>query len=138
MPLRQLHGCAQPGCGRATRDRFCAEHSHGNAQHEADRARHAARRQRGLIQLYKAALWRHRIRPLVLRRDPLCKIGVLCGGHAPSTEVDHKTPAEIWIEQHGGDEASFYDLDNLQGACKADHARKTATEDRAAQRARAS
>jgi len=74
----------------------------------------------------------------VLRRDPLCRIAEICGGHAPSTEVDHKTPAAVWIEQHAGDEASFYDLENLQGACKADHAHKTASEDRTAQHARAS
>lgn len=69
-------------------------------------------------------------RPYILQRDPLCTIGTLCGGTAPSTDVDHVIRVEIYIEQHGGDITTFFDERNARGACKADHSRKTALEQR--------
>lgn len=55
-------------------------------------------------------------------RDPLCRIrGPHCTG--PSTEVDHVVPVHLG----GGHED-----DNLQGACHACHADKTAQEAAAA------
>lgn len=84
------------------------------------------RRRAGEIRrLYDSIQWRERTRPYILARDPLCKIAVLCGGTEPSTEVDHEVQAELYIEQHGGDVSFFFDENNLRGACKADHSRKT-------------
>jgi 5-methylcytosine-specific restriction endonuclease McrA len=60
-------------------------------------------------------------RSLVLHRDPLCRIKQICGGFAASTEADHIVP----ISKAG----ARFDLANGQGACKACHAHKTATED---------
>jgi hypothetical protein len=87
------------------------------------------RRRAGKIRrLYDSTQWRERTRPHILARDPLCAIGIVCEGKAPSAEVDHEIPAEIYIEQHGGDLRYFFDERNLRGACKADHSRKTAIE----------
>ena len=56
----------------------------------------------------------------------MCKIAKLCGGNAPSTDVDHVIPAAKFIAQHNGDYRKFFDTNNLQGACHADHTAKTA------------
>lgn len=61
-------------------------------------------------------------------RDPLCQLGILCGGLAPSTDVDHIIRAEVYIAMHQGDETYFFDTDNLRGLCHADHSHKTALE----------
>lgn len=89
-------------------------------------ARHLAAEQRAVDQRRGSAAsrgyghtWR-KLRLLVLRRDPVCTIGKICGGTAPSTEVDHIVP-----KRAGGEDRE----DNLQGACKACHSWKTATED---------
>lgn len=66
----------------------------------------------------------------MLARDTLCQIAVLCGGRERSVDVDHIIRAELYIEQHGGDQTFFYDPENLRGACVADHARKTSLENR--------
>jgi hypothetical protein len=55
-------------------------------------------------------------------------IAFLCEGQAPSTNVDHVIRAAIYISMHGGDQTWFFDPDNLQGACQADHSRKTSLE----------
>lgn len=91
-----------------------------------DRDRLRARRSNGLGRHYDSAQWRNRTRPLILARDPLCKIAKLCEGHDPSTDADHIIPAEQYVAQHGGDERWFYDENNLQGACHACHTAKTA------------
>jgi 5-methylcytosine-specific restriction protein A len=73
--------------------------------------------------IYRTKQWQ-RTRKHILTRDPLCKIGVLCvqkyGTLMPSTDVDHVIPIRA-----GGDP---WDENNLQGACHADHARKTVLE----------
>lgn len=96
----------------------------------AARDRERTRRADGIRRLYDSAQWRQRTRPHVLARDPLCQIAVLCGGHAPSTDVDHDVPAEIYVAQQGGDQRYFFDENNLRGACHADHTRKTSLERR--------
>ncbi len=91
-----------------------------------DRDRLRRRRREGLGRLYDSRQWRQITRPFVLARDPICKIAVLCGGHAASTDADHIIPAELYVAQHGGDQRFFFDVNNLQGACHADHTAKTA------------
>lgn len=95
----------------------------GNGARDRERQRRAA----GLRRLYDSAQWRKRTQPFVLARDPICKIGKLCGGLEPSTDADHIIPAADYIAQHGGDARYFYDVNNLQGACHADHTAKTAS-----------
>jgi hypothetical protein len=96
----------------------------------AARDRERTRRADGIRRLYDSAQWRRRTQPHVLARDPMCTIGVICGGNAPSTDVDHEIQAEIYIAQHGGDQRYFFDENNLRGACHADHTRKTSLERR--------
>lgn len=100
----------------------------------SDRERHQRKRETGLGRHYDSEQWRKRTRPYILARDPFCQLGVLCGGDALSTDVDHVTPAELFVAQHGGDERLFYDETNLRGACKACHSHKTALEQRGAWR----
>jgi 5-methylcytosine-specific restriction protein A len=64
--------------------------------------------------LYYTARWRVKLRPLILRRDPIC---VVCN-HNPSTIVDH-------VIDHRGDETLFFDPANLRGICKPCHDFKT-------------
>lgn len=52
-----------------------------------------------------------KIRIKVLRRDPICRLQIVCFG-APSTEVDHINP-------------NNHSLNNLRGVCAACHARRT-------------
>lgn len=61
-------------------------------------------------------------RRFVLRRDPICKDGRVCGGEALSTEVDHVNP---------GDDHSYA---NLQGICEGCHKQKTKEERQAGHR----
>jgi hypothetical protein len=96
----------------------------------AARDRERARRAGCIRRLYDSAQWRKLTRPYILARDPLCKIAILCAGHAPSTDVDHDVPAEIYIAKHSGDQRYFFDENNLRGACHADHTRKTSLERR--------
>ncbi len=62
--------------------------------------------------LYNTRDWRDRIRPAALRRDPFCKIALICvaqrGDPAPSEVADHITAMRA-----GGDPT---DMDNLQGS----------------------
>ena len=100
--------CAKPGCPRGTYGRYCD----GHARQESRRYE----RQRGTsAQRGYGGQWRQ-IRKLMLLRDPICKI---CG-QAPSTEADHKIP-----RRQGGPDT----MENLQGACKPCHSRKTAVSD---------
>lgn len=119
MPTKALTICHQPGCGKATPGRYCAAHRQANVEQTSTRDRERRRRQDGSRTLYDSSWWRELVRPRILARDPMCKIGVLCGGNAPSTEVDHMVAIE-----DGGTESDG----NLQGACKPDHTRKTALE----------
>ena len=96
----------------------------------AARDRERRRRAGGLRRLYDSAQWRRRTQPFILARDPICRIGAVCGGNAASTDVDHIVPAEIYVAQNGGDERYFFDDKNLRGICHGDHTRKTSLEQR--------
>jgi 5-methylcytosine-specific restriction protein A len=92
----------------------------------AARDRERERRAGGLRRLYDSAQWRKRTQPFVLARDPLCRLAILCGGTALSTDADHIIPAVEYVAQHKGDYRYFFDTSNLQGACHACHTHKTA------------
>jgi len=108
IPRALRKPCRWPGCPELTHDRFCPAHAKKHSQ-QYEESRPSSH-QRGYGRRWQ------RIRRIILRRDPICKI---CG-RAPSTEVDHIIPREA-----GGTD----DPDNLQGACKPCHSRKTAQED---------
>jgi 5-methylcytosine-specific restriction endonuclease McrA len=112
--------------------RWCELHRDNNRQLRDSRDRSERRRSDGLKRLYDAWAWRGRngARRVVLARDTLCQIAVLCNGRERSVDVDHIIRAELYIEQHGGDQTFFYDPENLRGACVADHTRKTSMENR--------
>lgn len=108
--------------------KHCESHQLNNRASQASRDRNAERRVSGLKKLYDTKHWRKYTVPVVLSQEPLCQLAVLCDGLAPSTEVDHIVRAEVWVASHGGDPLRFYDRENLQGTCHADHSRKTAME----------
>lgn len=113
---------------------YCLAHQQDNRALRHARDRNQTRRDSGLKRLYDKTPWRRRVVPFILDRDPLCQLGMLCDGRAPSTDVDHILRAELYIAQHGGDESYFYDPDNLRGLCHACHSHKTALENQGAWR----
>jgi 5-methylcytosine-specific restriction enzyme A len=69
------------------------------------------------MHLYNRSRWRHPVtglRAAVLRKFPIC---CKCK-HDASTVADH-------IRDHHGDEAKFWDFNNLQGLCEPCHSEKT-------------
>ena len=63
--------------------------------------------------LYKTGRWQ-RLRRVHLTSSPLCVMCLEDGRIEPATVVDH-------IKRHGGDEAKFFDSDNLQSLCSTHH-----------------
>lgn len=122
--------CLHPGCEAATLSRYCERHASDNHELSSTREREARRRSVGLKKLYDSAAWRVRTVRFILARDPLCQIGILCDGTAPSTDIDHAMRAELYIAQHDGDETFFFDPNNLRGACHACHSHKSQLERR--------
>lgn len=121
MPTRAMRVCQKPGCGRLCDGRFCALHVDADPRAAArkafDQARGSSTR-RGYGSVHR------KLRKIVIARDPLCKVNVLCSAITPalSTDADH-----IIARSRGGTNS----LDNLQGACHACHSYKTALEDSA-------
>jgi len=108
MPSRIATPCARLGCSAASYGRFCTRHT------VEERRRQEARRPTAPQRGYGTE-WRH-LRYAVLLRAPICRI---CGV-ASSTDADHIIP-----RAQGG----FDTMQNLQGACKPCHSRKTAGSD---------
>ena len=63
--------------------------------------------------LYKPGRWQ-RLRRVHLTSSPLCVMCLEDGRVEPATVVDH-------IKRHGGNEAMFFDSDNLQSLCSSHH-----------------
>ena len=109
MPVAAPKPCRHPSCGETVASSgYCPQHQRQHRQ-AADANRPNAYR-RGYDKRWA------RLRIMVLRREPICRI---CG-KAEATEVDH-----IVTKARGGDDSYA----NLQGLCKPCHSRKTATED---------
>ena len=123
-PSRGSSMCRVCRRGIPAGERYCEAH----AAASSDRDRSRNRRDNGLKSLYDSSQWRYRTRTYILRRDPFCRIAVLCGGRAPACDVDHIVRAEVYIERNGGNEIAFFDEQNLRGGCHACHAHKTALE----------
>jgi 5-methylcytosine-specific restriction enzyme A len=111
MPTRL---CLEPRCPNpATGKGRCDQH-----RKPIERERSRARRE-ATKGVYKTRMWERR-RIQVLTRDPFCADGRVCGGKAPSMEVDHVKPLA-----EGGER---YAMANLRGTCTACHEAKTAAE----------
>jgi 5-methylcytosine-specific restriction protein A len=119
MPIASMRVCQRPGCGNLCVNRYCPEHLIDDSR-KASRKRYDARRGSASSRGYgrRHEKWRR----LVIARDPLCTINILCDKAlpAPSMDADHKIPLA-----QGGD----WSLENGQGACHACHSYKTATSD---------
>lgn len=69
--------------------------------------------------LYNLSAWCHKttgLRARQLAKQPWCEMHLATGKHVVATIVDHKVP-------HKGEEALFFDPDNLQSLCKPCHDR---------------
>lgn len=123
--------CGGAGCGRAIPDdvRWCDECKAERTTPAddgiktnlvSDRVRYA--------HLYSSRRWNDRIRPLAIKRHPICSRCDL----SLSEIVDHRVPAGVVIEQaqqsgrYPYDKwAGFFMLSNLHGLCRPCHAVKT-------------
>lgn len=132
MPGKPPSICTECGARVLDGGRWCRAHREDNRQLRDSRERNERRRNDGLKRFYDSWAWRGRkgARRMVLARDPLCRIAILCEGRGLSTDVDHIIRVELYIEQHGDDVGFFFDHANLRGACHEDHAYKTALENR--------
>ena len=122
-----LKVCRQAGCYRKSSGLYCQEHTFVNAATDQRRTYDAYRADDPIRKLYRDRRWA-RTRILVLLRDPLCTIAVLCGGSKASAIADHFPLGSREIVERFG-EAEFFNPARCRGACKADHDRKTALED---------
>jgi len=122
-----LKVCRQAGCYRKSKERYCPEHLFKNTTTEQRQTFDKYRADAPHRKLYRDRRWSV-ARDKVLRRDPLCTSGEICGGRQASTVCDHHPLSAIEIlERFGEDE--FFNPDRCRGVCKPDHDRKTARED---------
>jgi len=63
--------------------------------------------------LYDSVHWR-KLRDLVKREEPLCRMCLAAGRIVPSQVIDH-------IEPHHGNHKLFFNRENLQSLCKSCH-----------------
>lgn len=108
LPLRP---CRHAGCPVLTRDGWCDRH----------RPKHKRRASVEWHAWYNLPIWRDRLRPAQLLREPFCRECSKAGRRVRASVVDHITP-------HRGDWSLFTDESNLQSLCKYHHDQKTARE----------
>jgi 5-methylcytosine-specific restriction enzyme A len=119
MPIRPPLGCQHPSCRgiAVTGTSYCKDHAKVPLEEARERDRFR-RRNYPWRAWYKQKPWVQNLQPACLARDPLCKLQItpLCKQHGgdPSELADH-------IVDHKGDPKLFYDMNNLQGACRACH-----------------
>lgn len=115
MPNRIAAGCSWPGgcAAKAVRGGRCAQHARQDQRQYNERRGSAASRGYG-------HRWSMYVRPMVLRRDPLCydPFGIECT--QASSDAEHVIPRAA-----GGTDTVGV---NLRGCCEACHSRKTLLE----------
>lgn len=114
MAQKPLRLCAHAGCGALTRRIYCDKH----------RPKDAARRSSEAAVWhgwYRLPIFRDKLRPDQLMREPFCRACAARGLRVRATDVDHIVP-------HRGDWALFANPANLQSLCHSCHSRKTASE----------
>lgn len=114
MAKKPLRLCAHAGCGTLTRSVYCDKHKprYTDTRSAEAEAWHS---------LYRTALWRKKLRPAQLLREPFCRLCARAGQRVPATDVDHIVP-------HRGNWDLFVDPNNHQSLCHQCHGRKTAEE----------
>ena len=111
MAQKPLRPCRHAGCGVLTREGYCERH----------RPTHKRRISADYHGWYSLPIWRDRLRPAQLLREPFCRECSKAGRRVRASVVDHITP-------HRGDWSLFTDESNLQSLCKYHHDQKTAME----------
>lgn len=122
MALKPMRPCAHPGCGELTRSGYCEKHRPKDRQRRSVNAA-------DWHTWYTLPVWRKRLRPDQLLREPFCRECSARGVRerrpellrVPATDVDH-------IVAHRGSWSKFTDPNNLQSLCHACHSRKTQAE----------
>lgn len=80
--------------------------------------------------LYNKSAWRRRLRPAHLAREPLCRAclrrGIVNDGSLTASGAKQTNPKRRFLavdhrKPHRGDEALFFDPENLQTLCPDDH-----------------
>ena len=118
---KPLRPCRAPGCGVLTREGYCEAHRARAAQAKARKESEAWH------WMYGTPLWRKRLRPQQLVREPFCRACARAGRRVKATTVDHIVP-------HCGDWELFKEPENLQSLCESCHNSKTARETNAGQK----
>lgn len=108
-----LRPCRHAGCPVLTREGWCDRH----------RPTHQRRESADWHDWYSLPIWRKRLRPTQLIREPFCRDCAREGVRTPAEIVDHITP-------HRGRWKLFTDPENLQSLCKHHHDQKTMREQR--------
>ena len=112
MANKPLKPCKHPGCIALTRDGWCARHKPPEPQRKRSADYHG---------WYYLPIWRDKLRPEHLIREPFCRECAAAGIRTRATVVDHVIP-------HEGEWALFVDPENLQSLCKFHHDGKTMRE----------
>lgn len=115
-PPRACLVCGQP----TTEGSYCTAHRKENPGAQVRQEHDRWRAQQPYRHLYNSAAWK-RLRRVILRRDPLCKLCKDQQRPRPSTVADH-------IHDHKGDSKLFFDPNNLRGVCKPCHDERTGGE----------
>ncbi len=114
MGDKPLRPCRYPGCYALVPDGYCQAHQPQRIERRSDAAKEYRK-------LYNTKLWKERLRPGQLLREPFCRECAKHGLRAMATDADH-------IVDHKGDLALFSDPENLESLCHTCHSKKTAAE----------
>lgn len=117
MATKPLRPCRHPGCPALTRDGWCDKH----------KPTHQRRVSSDYHGWYNLPIWKNKLRPEHLLREPFCRVCAQAGVRTKAEVVDHIRPFR-------GDWSLFVDTSNYQSLCKYHHDQKTMRERLADQR----
>lgn len=120
-PIRPLHQCSWPACGKLTDQRYCPRHSAQHAERERSAKADYDRTRPSSTARGYSSRWAKAARGY-LAKHPWCVAHEAKGEIVRATVVDH-------IRPHRGDRELFWDRSNWQGLCGPCHNSKTARED---------
>jgi len=103
--------CPEPGCGAIVTRGRCPAHA------APPRDVCASLTDAQVHKWYCSKRWRE-LRASVIREQPFCRVCFTFGRRVLTVDVDH-------VQKHNGDPDLFWNRENLQGLCKACHAKKT-------------
>lgn len=114
MAQKPLRLCAHAGCHALTRRGYCDKHKPKDSTRRSPEAV-------AWHGWYRLPIFRDKLRPEQLLREPFCRGCAANGLRVRATDVDHIAP-------HRGDWSLFTSPTNLQSLCHSCHSRKTAAE----------